>query len=348
MQEREDDSSSISYKALFKIIWKEKILFFLIPIVVGGLGLWYAFSLQEEFTANGRILPELQSKGGKFGGLQGLASLAGLDLGNIEGTEAIRPDLYPDVLKSTPFFLELFKQTVTTRDNKQISFENFYHSVVEQGREIPEKYTKKFPVKENGFLVLNPVNETRIENLKKRIQVGIDKKSGIINISVKMPDPVVAAGVARFSMIYLTEYVTRYRIDKAKKDLSFLEEKVDAARGKFYSTQTKKAQYSDQFQLPTMRLQSADIQRERLESEYRMSSAFYNELLKKYEEAKIKVQQETPVFQVLEPPVVPTKKSEPKKASILLVALFLGGILGILVILVKNKNYKQVIVSPKQ
>lgn len=348
MQEPEDDNSSISYKALFKIIWKEKILFFLIPILAGGLGLWYAFSIPEQFTSNGRILPELQSKGGRLGSLQGLASLAGLDLGNIEGTEAIRPDLYPDVLKSTPFFLELFKQNFSTKDNKQVSFENFYHNVLEEGREIPGKDLKKFPVKENGFIVINPLNETRIENLKKRIQVGIDKKSGIINISVKMPDPVVAAGVARFSMVYLTEYVTRYRIDKAKRDLDFLEEKVNAARGKFYSTQAKKAQYSDQFQLPTIRLQSADIQRERIESEYRLSSTFYNELLKKYEEAKIKVQQETPVFQVLEPPVVPTKKSEPKKATILLFALFLGGILAILVILVKNKNYKQVIVSQKQ
>lgn len=341
MQELKQDVDNINFKTLFTIIWGEKILFFSIILASICAGLWYAFTKQEQFTSQGKILPELQGKTNKLGNLAGLASLAGVDLGSIEETEAIRPDLYPDVLKSTPFFLELFKQKVTTRYNKVISFDQFYRSSLEEDSKIPKEDLKKFPVKEDGFIVINRANEKRLEVLRDRISVGIDKKSGIISISVKMPDPVVAAGIARFSMIYLTEYVTRYRTDKAKKDLDFLAERVSNAKGKYYSTQEKKAQYNDQFQLPTIRLQSADIQRERIESEYRVSSAFYSELLKKYEEARIKVQQETPVFQVLEPPVVPTYKSEPKKAIILLIFLFVGGILSLTIILIKSNNYKK-------
>ena len=338
MQESENDIITINFKVFFQILWKERLIFTSIVLVVAALGLWYAFTVQEQFVSEGKILPELQSKDGKLGGLSGLASLAGVDLGSIEGTDAIRPDLYPDVLKSIPFFLELFKQKVITKENKQLGFEDFYHQLIEKGNEIKEKKTKKFPVKENGFLILNQLNEDRIKDLKERIEVNIDKKSGVINIAVKMPDPVVAAEIARFSMIYLTDYVTRYRTEKAKKDVDFLEEKVNAARGKYYNTQTKKAQYGDQFQLPTIRLQSADIQRERLESEYRISSTFYNELLKKYEEAKFKLQQETPVFQILDPPTAPTQKSEPKKAIILLVAMFLGGFLGVVVSFSKKEK----------
>lgn len=341
----ESQKSDINFKVFFQTLWKEKFLVILIVGLAAGLGLWYGFTSQEEFVSEGKILPELPGEATRLGSLAGLANLAGIDLANIENTEAIRPDLYPDVLKSTPFFLELFKQNFFTKDNKKISFEQFYHNTIEEGTDIKEKDIKRFPVKENGFLILNHQYEKRIENLKKRIQVGIDKKSGIISISVKMPDPVVAAEVARFSMVYLTEYVTIYRTDKAKKDQDFLEEKVNAAKGKFYATQTKKAQYSDQFQLPTIRMQSADIQRERIESEYRMSSTFYNELLKKYEEAKIKVQQETPVFQVLEPPSAPTQKSEPKKAIILLIALFAGGLISLVIILLKNNNYKKILVG---
>lgn len=343
MQEPENDIITIDFKAFFQILWKEKVLFFAIVLLVAGLGLWYAFTLQEQFVSEGKILPELQAKGGKLGGLAGLASLAGVDLASVEGTDAIRPDLYPDVLKSTPFFLELFKQKVTNKANKQVLFEAFYHQIVEENKEIKEKRIQKFPVKENGFLVLNRLNEDRIKDLKERIQVNIDKKSGVITISVKMPDPVVAANIARFSMEYLTEYVTRYRTEKAKKDVDFLAQKVADARGKLYTNQTKKAQYSDQFQLPTIRLQSADIQRERIESEYRISSTFYNELLKKYEESKIKLQQETPVFQILEPPIAVTQKSEPKRAVILLVSIFLGSIFSVLVILFRKKNYKHII-----
>lgn len=342
MQKSEKDTITINFLSLFQILWKEKILFIIIVLLFISLGFWYAFTAREEFVSEGKILPELQSKG-KIGGLAGLASLAGVDLAGVEATEAIRPDLYPVVLKSTPFFLELFKEKITTKENKVVIFEQFYHEAIEKGVKIEKKSIERLPVKEHGFLIMNRLVEKRIKDLKERIEVSIDKKSGIISISVKMPDPITAACVARFSMVYLTNYITRYRIDKAKKDLYFLEEKLNLAKGKFYSNQTKKAQYSDQFQLPTIRLQSADLQRERIESEYKLSSTFYNDLLKKYEEAKLKVQHETPVFQVLEPPVVPSHKSEPRKALILIESIVFGGLVSLIVILFRKGNYKKIL-----
>ncbi|RYU92905.1 Wzz/FepE/Etk N-terminal domain-containing protein [Emticicia agri] len=341
MEELKNDI--VDLKAFFRILWKEKFLFLSIIIAVGLITGIYAFTRMEEFTSEGKILPEVQTKEGKLGGLAGLASLAGVDVGGGDGTDAFRPDLYPVILQSTPFFLELFKQNVVTKENKQINFEKFYHEVVEENEEITDKRIKKFPVKEDGFLVLNRLSEERIEDLKDRIKASIDKKSGVISISVTMPDPVVAASLARFSMIYLTNYITHYRTDKDKQNVDFLKEKMDAARGKFYSTQAKKAQYNDQFQLPTIRLQSADIQRERIESEYRMSSVFYDELVKKYEEANINYQQSIPVYQVLTPPSAPTRKSEPRRAIILLIGLAGGTVLALIVILLKKKNYRAVL-----
>lgn len=343
MKDPYKDHISINFHFFLITLWREKTIFITLPILIGALGIWYSFTLQEQFISEGKILPELQTKGDQFGSLEGLASLAGVDLSNMEGTDAIRPDLYPDVLKSTPFFLELLQFKVITQNNKSVSFESFYYDVIENKQKIDEKDIKKFPIKEEGFLVLNHLNELRIKDLKERIKASIDKKTGIIIISVKMPDPVVAASVARFSMTYLTNYITSYRTTKEKKDLDFLESKVNLAQQKFYNNQSKKAKYSDQFQLPTIRLQAEDLQRERIEAEYRISSSFYNELLKKYEEAKIKLQQETPVFQILEPPIAPTRKSEPKKAIIVLISIFLGIVIATIIILVKDKNYKSVV-----
>lgn len=343
MKESVQDNIAINYKALFQVFWKEKTLFILIILSFIALGFLHAFIVKEQFVSEGKILPEIQSKNGKFDNLAGLASLAGLDINNIDGSDAIRPDMYPYILKSTPFFLALFQQEIKTKDNKTLKFEDFYHQYIEDGKKIDDKNLRKFPVKEDGFLVLNRLSEKRIDKLKKLIDASIDIKSGIISISVKMPDPVVAAKITHFSMVYLTDYITKYRTDKQKVDVDFLEAKVQAAKGKYYSSQTQKAQYSDQFQLPTIRLQSADIQRERIEADYRTASTFYNELLKKYEEAKIRLQQETPVFQVLEPPITPTDPAEPKKVLILISYIFLGGITSIIAALIKDKNFKQVI-----
>lgn len=336
---------SIDLKALFRILWKEKWWIALITIVVTAVGCAYAFLAREEFTTQGKILPELQSKAGSgLSQFAGLASLAGIDLNSLgsgSGIDAVRPDLYPDVITSTPFYLELFKVKVYTRDNSELTFEQYYRNVIEKGEIPKEKLLKTYPVKEDGIILINRLNEIRLKDLRKRITAGIDKKTGVITINSKMPDPVVAAEVTKFAMEYIMEYVKSYRTEKLRQDVNYLANQVAASRGKYYTTQEKKAKYSDQFQ--DMRLQSSDIQRERIESEYRLSSSFYNELLKKYEEAKFKLHQETPVFKILEPPVAPAKRTEPKRAIIAMVSMLLGGVLAFGTALIKGENYKTVL-----
>ncbi len=342
--EEEKDIVSIDFNALFKIIWKEKVWIILITLLFAIRGVYYALTAREEFVSTGKILPEYQSKSGGLGQFAGLASLAGIDVSSAAGggSDAIRPDLYPDVLKSTPFFLDLFKIKVKTKDNKEMTFSQFYDTFV-LDNDIKQENTKiKFPTS-NQYITVSYQTEKNLKDLRERISAVIDKKSGLITVTVKLPDPVVATIITDYGMNFLTNYITNYRTEKAKRDLNFLAGRLDAAKGKYYTNQAQKAQYSDQYQLSMMKLQAADLQRERIESEYKISSTFYNTLLQKYEEAKLKLQQETPVIKVLEPPVVPNKRSEPKRAIIVILNAFLGGILGVILGLIRKKNYKLVI-----
>jgi uncharacterized protein involved in exopolysaccharide biosynthesis len=345
---KEEEVFTIDFKALFRVLWKEKWWMVGIVFLFGIFGVFYAFNAREEFISSGKILPEVSGKGG--GGLSqfsGLAAMAGVDLGAIgaSGTDAMRPDLYPNVISSTPFYLNLLKAKVRTKENKELTFEQYYHSVIEEGQKAEDKMLKKYPVKEEGIIVINQLNELRLENLRDRVTSSIDKKSGVIFITAKMPDPVVAADVTQFAMKYLMDYITNYRTEKYKMDVDFLGEQLSGAKGKYYSNQQKRASYADQYQMGAMRLQSADVQRERLESDYRMSSTVYNEILKKYEEAKFMVHKETPVFKVLEPPVVPVLKSEPRRAIILFGFVFLGSVVAVVFSVIKGSNYKYIISS---
>jgi uncharacterized protein involved in exopolysaccharide biosynthesis len=338
--EQETDVISINFKALWQILKKEKWLIIGITILFTVAGAFYAFSLKDEFKSEGKILPEVQSKGGSMGQFAGLAALAGVDIASAGGgTDAVRPDLYPDVLKSTPFFLRLFQEKVIDRNNKQMLFQAFYNQEVLDGKLKEKDQKDKFP-KSANYISFNRQTEKNIKDLKERILCTYDKKVGVISISVKMPDPVVAANVARFSMNYLTDYIINYRTEKQKRDLDFLAERLNAAKGKYYVTQSQKASYTDQMPLNALRLQSADLQRERLESDYKMSSTFYNSLLQKYEEAKLKIQQETPVIKVLEPPVASNLKIEPNIILIILFFTFIGFSLSIVFVVFLNNNYK--------
>ncbi len=347
MEEYKDETFSVNIKAFFQIIWKEKTIVLITTIFIALLGVMYALLAREEFSSSGKILPEIQSK--SAGGLSqfaGLASLAGVDFGSMSGggVDAVRPDLYPDLLKATPFFLELSNLKVKSKDGIEQAFASFYDKYVLDNNIKEEDKKLKFPISKD-YIAVNYQTEKNLKDLRKRIIASYDKKTGVITIDVKMPDPLVAAQVTTFSMKYLTDYIITYRTEKAKKDLQFLADRLNSAKGKYYSNQEKKAQYSDQFQLGTIKLQSADIQRERIESEYKLTSNIYNGLLQKYEEAKMKLQQETPVLKVLEPPVVPNKRTEPKRLIVVALAGILGIILGIAVALIRKSNYRLVIES---
>lgn len=54
------------------------------------------------------------------------------------------------------------------------------------------------------------------------------------------------------------------------------------------------------------------------------------------EQAQIKVKEDTPVFSIIKPITVPLEKSKPKRSLILVIWIFLGGILGIGLVLGKH------------
>lgn len=344
--EQKDDFISINWKGLVSVINNEKIGIGIVTFIFVLIGVIVVKTSRKEFISEAKILPEYKKSSiSKF---SGLASLAGVDLGSAEGGDSVRPDLYPDILKSTPFFLSLMEQPVMTNTNKQIVFGDFYKQQIEENdwlsKILASSEKEILPHSSDKYLVFSKKEHERIKDLQKRITTSLDKKTGVLVIGVKMPDPVVAASIANYSMKYLVNYVVQYKTAKAKKDLDFYESQMAKAKNKFYTSQTKKAQYSDQFEQSYIRMKSADLQRERIESDYNISSGFYKTLAQQYEQAKLKLQEETPVLKVLDPPYVPVQKSEPKSILILLGYLALGTLIAFVWALLRKSNYKQVFV----
>lgn len=360
MQEDEKELT-IDFNALWQVIKEGKWLILATGFLSALLAAVVLFQKPNEYTSTASVMPELESSSlGGLGKYAGLASLAGINLGDMASSDAIRPDLYPNVINNTTFFLYLLKQNVRTSDGKVINFKKFYYEVYEvendtltggnkgiiEGLRSLLGIAKKTPTAQKDsdgqVIYITKTEGEVIEELMQKITANMDKKTGIISISAELSDPVTAAHVAQLTMNYLTEFVTNYRTEKARHDVDFLAQRLSEAKGKYYSTQSKKAQYNDQFQVGTIRLQAADIQRERIESDYRLNSSFYQELLKQYETAKLKVQQETPVFKTLQQPVVPYEKSGPRRLVTIILLGIVGLVIGVFTFLIKKGTYKTV------
>jgi len=300
------------------------------------IGALYAFSKPNQYSAEVTVMPEIQAKSmSGLGGLGSLAGIAGINLDNLSASDAIRPDLYPNVLQSVPFALELLKQPVYAQKlQAQMPLQEFIRRTGEAG---PGGWIKRLFGQGTGtaeeradpknFSKAIQVTKAQSELIKQVLlttSATYEKKSGILTIVAEQPDPVVAATVARLSLEYLTKYVTVYRTEKARKQVDFLTDQVRNAQKRYQSTEFALSAYRDRNR--SLFLNTAKIEEQRLQADYILAQSVYNDLSKQLEQAKIKVQEETPVFKTLEPPTVPLKKSGPKRTVIMAVFAVLGGV----------------------
>ena len=87
--------------------------------IAGVAGLVVAFSIPKEYTVDSKLAPEIVSRTNSS--LSSLASLAGVNLSNMSTSDAVYPELYPEIVSSTPFVVELFSVPVeieTRREGK--------------------------------------------------------------------------------------------------------------------------------------------------------------------------------------------------------------------------------------
>lgn len=188
-------------------------------------------------------------------------------------------------------------------------------------------------------IVLTGSQKSVIGKLKSRIKTNIEE-NGTVKVTVEMPDPYVAANTTELAVKYLTKYITEYRIEKARQDLEFIQEQYDEKRNRYVQAQKKLAQMQDRnLNLIT---ESARAELQQTQTEYNLAFSLYQSLAQQLEQAKIKVQEETPVFKVLEPVQVPLTKSKPNPELILFLSLFVGLFLGfgIVILRIIIQNFK--------
>lgn len=312
----------------------------LIGAVIGGLaGTIYAFSKPNEYTSQVTLLPEIQTKGtGNLGGLGSLAGLAGIDVtGLTGGADAVRPELYPTVLQSVPFALTVSKQLVYSKEFKRTeTLETYLKAKNTPGflsrflsffSSTPDSITTVYTGPNTGALQLTKQQAELAQYITGRVMGTYDKKSGVLTINSTLPDPIIAATTTQHALAYLTDYVTSYRTEKARKEVDFLTKQVANAKQRYQNAELDLSSYRDRNR--SLFLNTAKIEEQRIQAEFLLAQELYNTLSKQSEMAKIKVQQDTPVFKILEPAQVPLKKSGPKRTIIVMVCFLLGSAVGL-------------------
>ncbi len=342
------DEDEIDLLELAKTIWNKRM--FIIKVVALGavVGVLAALLSPKEYKSTATLMPEYstESQGGASSLLRQYGGLLGMSGGSYaSNSNAIRVDLYPNIVQSTNFQLKLMDQPFYFSDiDAEATLFDYYTELNSPGvLGILAEYTIGLPgkilgailpkkelmttvpgeAKESMVLNLSKDEVAVINTLRQKITASLDEESGIVSVSVTLPDNVAAAAVTEYTITELTEYLTEYRTEKVLRDLTFVEEQLATAEARFEEAQLTLAEFRDSNQ-GTLSAK-AQTEEQRLNSEYQIAFNLYNGLTQQYEEAKLKVQEETPVFKTLEAVQVPLE-DETSGAMILLVFIMLSGI----------------------
>ncbi|MCH5233840.1 MAG: chain-length determining protein [Muribaculaceae bacterium] len=332
----QNEEKEIDLLELFYKLWSQKKLL-LIWCMWGAIaGLIIAFSIPREYTATVKLAPEVKTTGKTMsGGLSALANLAGISTAGNAGTDAMYPQLYPDIVGSVPFLTSLFDVPVTDKDGNKYTVKEYlmdetsgpWWGVV---LSLPGKVIGLFRSSDddkNGEHTLNnfkltPQEDKLVEALRSRVTASVDQKTSVITINSQMQDPVVSAILVDTVVSRLRDYITDYRTDKSRQDLDYALKLNDEAQQEYYNAQQRLADYTDRNQ--NLATQSARITRERLENEASLAFNLYNETSLQVQNAKSKVQETTPVYTEITPATVPLRPTSPRKGLILGGFIFLA------------------------
>lgn len=350
-----EEEEGLDIMALVRQLWDGRKTVIIWTCVFILLGLVAALTMKRTYSVSTVMVPQMNSKSNSQ--LSSLAALAGVDMGMDLSAKDLSPLVYPQIVNSVPFRRELLYTPLHyAKADSAVSMYTYYKEIANPS---PMAYVKKYTIG-LPFLLLNAIKKEKPEMVlpeggsddgspkpllltkdevklmtavAQSVNLTVDKKEGLITLNVNGTEPVQTAELALKAQQLLQEEITRFRTEKAQRDLEYIQDRYNETKKEAESLQAALASISDRSQ--DVIGSRSRIQRERIQQKYTLANAIYTDMAKQLEQAKMQVKRDTPVLTVIQPVTVPSKPSN-SRAKTLIVWTFLGFVLGCGIVLVKG------------
>lgn len=334
---QETEEQEIDLMEYVRKLWLARKTLFKAAGIAAVLGVVIALTTPRQYTVNVTLAPESGRSGGGLSSLASMFGVGGMSMGN--DADALNVMLYPNILESTPFILDLMDTPVKTIDEElpdttlsvyltEYTSNSLIANVISLPFRALGSLISLFVTEEEEQVpdTINPFQLTKeqaniVKGIKRLVVANVDKKTGITTISVTMQDPMVAAIMTDTVVYKLKEHITKYRVSKAEEDYKYWEKLYHQHRDEYYEAQKNYAEYTDANK--NVILQSVSIEQERLQNEMSLAFQTYSNVANQLQMAKAKVQEAKPVFALVEPATVPLKPSGRGRGMTVILTVFL-------------------------
>ena len=291
----------IDLRELFAVIWAGKSWIVGITAVFALVSVIYALSLANEYKASVVVAPANSggsSLGAMAGQLGGLASLAGINLGSGESNETLEA---MEIAQSWGFIEEFI-------DNNDLSVP-IYTGVgwskadnrLLVNEDLYDVDNRLWLLEENDSGDSRPPSSWALfKAFQSRLSVSQDKKSGLITVAIEYFSPLLAKEWVELFVTSVNDHMRARKLQQVNNNIEYLTAQVD---------KTAIAE---------------------------MREVFY-QLIEEQTKSKMLAEASPEyAFITVSKAMVPEEKSKPKRALICILGTLLGGMLSVLLVLVRH------------
>jgi len=336
MEKKDINKKEANIFTVFDNCLKRMSLFIKVALITAIISSLLILFVPRYYQCSVVLAPE--NSAGTEGALGSITSAMGMNLGNALTSDAIYPDLYPQVLQSNNFIKKLINIPVESKD---LSIKTTYYEYIQKHKKknlllvpfdklkgaVTSIFSSKKKTVAAGAQDIDPFKLTEEQDnvfgeISSKITCSINIKTGAITISVKDQDPLICATIADSVRSKLQDFIIDYRTNKSRVDVDHYKALTQKAKSAYEKARQLYGSYSDSNTDVVM--ESYRLKQNDLENDMQLKFNTYTMMQNQLQMAQAKLQERTPAFTVIKGASVPLHPAGPKRMAFVLVMLFLS------------------------
>ncbi|MBW3526234.1 LPS O-antigen length regulator [Shewanella sp. NKUCC05_KAH] len=297
----------IDLRELFAVIWQGKWLIIAITAVFAIGSVVFAIMQPNVYKSEALLAPAAEEQGGGLSALAsqfgGLASLAGVNLGSKGGTD--KTQLSIEVLKSRQFTSDFIQKHNILADLMAAKKWDRDLDIIVYDADLYDVKSNHWVRKVDPPLKPEPSMQEAYKVFSKILAINTDKETGMVTLSIDHVSPSIAKQWVTWLVEDINKVMKERDVAEANRSSEFLNRQIALTN-------------------------VADIKAILYKLvEEQAKTIMFAEVRDEY------------VFKTIDPALVPEEKAKPKRALICVLGTMLGGILGVMLVLIRHFFRKQ-------
>ena len=346
------EEDSIDITALIKKIWVDRKIIIKVTTSFFLIGCVVALVSPVLYTSQNTFVPQVSddnvNNSSSLGALA--SSLSGINLNTNEVTSDsyLSPLLYKNIIDSEEFSLNLLKEELINSNADKFTIKEYLISKESSFNFNPIEFIKKYTI---GLFLNKEITEINSDVLKNynfisqedyyflyllrgKFKVELNESEGFVNVIAIDEDAFISTQLVELITKSLQSKIIEIRTNKVKDRLKFSKTQYELKQAEFDISHKNLAEFKDSNKnISTARFMT---ELQKLESENQLQQNILFTLASEYNNNKIKLNKDTPIFSFIDQVSVPNVRSEPRRGLLIIIYIFLGLVLSSLYVLVKD------------